>query len=78
MIIIRVLFPRAGPSLHTREPKVVVLLEGMSSKANSGNQAAVLLGMDRRGSFSMLSAPHAFFRILTDLKRSEKIPGAPS
>ena len=34
--------------------------------------------MNRCGSFPLLSAPHSLFSILTDLKRSEKIPGAPS
>ena len=48
-----------------------VLLKGRSSTANSGTQAAVLLGM-------LLSAPHSLFSIWTDLKRSEKIPGAPT
>ena len=34
--------------------------------------------MDRCGSFPLLSAPHSLFSIWTDLKRSEKIPGAPT
>ena len=34
--------------------------------------------MDRCGSFPLLSAPHSLFSIWTDLKRSEKIPGAPA
>ena len=58
--------------------KVAVLLKGRYSTANSGTQAAVLLGMDRCSSFPLLSAPHSLFSIWTDLKRSEKIPGAPA
>ena len=41
-------------------------------------QVAVLLGMNRCGSFPLLSAPHSLFTIRTNLKRSEKIPGAPT
>ena len=44
--------------------------------ANSRNKVAVLLGMNRCGSFPLLSASHSLFSIWTDLKRSEKIPGA--
>ena len=36
-----------------------------------------LLGMNRCGSFPLLSAPHSLFSIWTNLKRSENIPGAP-
>ena len=41
------------------------------------NNVAVLQGMNRCGSFPLLSAPHSLFSISTHLKRSEKIPGAP-
>ena len=34
--------------------------------------------MNRCGSFPLLSAPHSLFSIWTNLKRSEKIPGAPT
>ena len=34
--------------------------------------------MNRYGSFPLLSAPHSLFSIWTNLKRSEKIPGAPT
>ena len=34
--------------------------------------------MDRCSSFPLLPAPHFLFSIWTDLKRSEKIPGAPT
>ena len=56
--------------------KAAVLLKGRSSTANSRTQAAVSLGMDRFGSFPLLSVPHSLFSIWADLKRSEKIPGA--
>ena len=58
--------------------KAAVLPEGRSSTANSGTQPGVLLGMNRCGSFPLLSAPHSLFDIWTDLKRSIKIPGAPA
>ena len=34
--------------------------------------------MNRCGIFPLLSAPHSLFSIWTNLKRSEKIPGAPT
>ena len=49
-----------------------VLPKGRSSTANSGTKVAVLLGINRYGSFLLLSAPHSLISILTDLKRSEK------
>ena len=52
--------------------------EGRSSTANSGTKAAVLLGYNRCGSFPFLSASHSLFSIWTNLKRSEKIQGAPT
>ena len=55
-----------------------ILPKGRFFTANSGTQAAVLLGMDRCGSFQLLSTPHSLFNIWTDLKRSGKIPGAPA
>ena len=45
---------------------------------NSGIKVAILLGMNRCGSFPLLSAPHSLFSIWTDFKRPEKIPGAPA
>ena len=49
-----------------------------SSSANSGTNVAVLLGMNRCGSFPLLFRPHYLFSIWTDLKRSENIPEAPT
>ena len=54
--------------------KAAILPKDRSSIANSGTLAPVLLGMNRCGSFPLLS----LFSIWTNLKRSEKIPGAPT
>ena len=58
--------------------KAAVLSKGRSSTVNSGIEVAVLLGINRCGSFPLLSAPHSLFSIWTNLKRSQKIPGAAS
>ena len=58
--------------------KAAVLPKGRSFTANSETKVAVLLGLNRCGSFPLLSAPHSHFSIWTDLKRCEKIPGAPT
>ena len=43
-----------------------------------GNQAcSFTVGLNRCGSFPLLSAPHSLFSIWTDIKICEKIPGAP-
>ena len=55
--------------------KIAVLSKGRSSTGNSGTKVAVLLGINRCGSFPLLSAPHSLFSIWTDLERSENIPG---
>ena len=78
IIIIRVFCQRAGISLQTQAPTLQVLTKGRCSAANSGTKVAVVLGMNRYGSFPLLSAPHSLFSIWTDLKRSEKIPGPPA
>ena len=73
IIIIRVFCPRTGPSLQTQARRLQFCWKaGLSPQT----QAAVLLGMDSCGSFPLLSAPHSLFSIWTDLKISEKIPGA--
>ena len=58
--------------------KVAVTSEGRSSTGNSGSKVAVLLGINRCGSLALLSTPYSLFSIWTDLKRSEKTPGAPT
>ena len=42
------------------------------------NLGTVLLGMNRCGSFPLLSAPHSLFSIWTNLERSEKNTVAPA
>ena len=74
------LCPRAGVSLQTLEPRVQFCPKGRSSTANSGTKVTVLRGINKCGSFPLLSAPHSLslFSIWTDLKRSENIPEAPT
>ena len=55
--------------------KAAVLLKDRLSTANSGTKAAVLLGMDRCGSFPLLSAPHFLFNIWTDIKNLKRSQG---
>ena len=62
---------------NSRTP-IAVLSKGKSSTANSGTKVAVLLGMNRYFNFLLHFSPHSLFSIRTDLKRSEKIPGAPT
>ena len=78
-IIIRVFCPKAGPSLQAEKSRLQFCRRQVST-ANSGTKAAVLLGIYRCSSFPLLSAPHSLslFSIWTDLKRSEKIQGAPT
>ena len=45
--------------------KAAFLPKGRYSTANSGTKVAVLLGMNRCGSFLLLSAPHSLFSIWT-------------
>ena len=52
--------------------------EGRSFTVNSGTNVAILPGINWCGSFPLLSAPYSLFSIWTYLKRSEKIPGAPT
>ena len=58
--------------------RAAILPKDRSSIANSGTLVAVLLGMNRCGSFPLISATHSLFSIWTNLKKSEKIPGAPT
>ena len=51
--------------------KAAVLPKGRPSTANSDSRVAVLLGMNRCGSFPLLSTPQSLFKI------SEKIPEPP-
>ena len=78
VIIIMSILPRGRSFTANSGTKAAVLLKGRSYTANSETQAAVLLGMDRCGSFPLLSVPHSRFSIWADLKRSDKIPWAPT
>ena len=55
-----------------------VLPKGRSFTANSGTKFAILLRMNRCGSFPLLSAPDSRFSIWKELKRSQKVPGVPT
>ena len=52
--------------------------EGRSSTTNSKPRLQFYQGLKRCSSFLLLSAPHSLFSIWTNLKRSEKTPGAPT
>ena len=58
--------------------QTAVLPKGRYFTANSGTKVAVLLGMNRCGSFPLISAPHSLFSIWIDFSGYEKIPGAPA
>ena len=64
--------------LQTQSSRLQFLPKGIFSTANSGTKVAVLLGMNRCGSFPLLSAPHSLLSNCIDLKRSEKMPGTPT
>ena len=67
-----------GRSFTALRTNAAVLPKGRSSTANSGTKVAILLLMNRCDSFPLLSAPHSLFAIRKHIKRSEKIPGAPT
>ena len=54
-----------------------VLHKGRFFTVNTGTKAAVLLGMNRCGSFPLFSAQHTLFSIWTDLERFERCQGPP-
>ena len=69
--------PKGSSFTANAGTKVEVLSKDRSSTGNSGTKLAVLLWINRYSSFPLLSASHFLFSIWTDLKRSEKSPGAP-
>ena len=71
-IIIRVFCPRAGPSLQAQEPRLQFCRRQVFHR-KLRNQGCSFT-RDRIGAVYYLSP----FSICTDLKRSEKIPGAPT
>ena len=76
IIIIIIVIMKFCAFTANSDTKVAVLPKGRSSTANSGNKVAVLLGMNRCGSFPLLSAPHSLSlslaseQTLKDVKRS--------
>ena len=53
----------------------IIIIRVFCPKADFRN---LYCSFTRCGSFPSLSAPHSLFSLLTNLKRSEKIPGAPT
>ena len=86
--------PKAGFPLQTQEPRLQFCWrqifhckfrsQGYSSAQRQvfhcklRNQGFSFPGMNICGSFPLLFAPHSLFRVWTNLKRSEKIPGTPT
>ena len=70
--------PKGRSFTENSGTKAAVMPKGRSSTANSGTKVTVLRRMNSCGSFPLLSAPQSLVSIWTDLKRSEKIPGAPA
>ena len=68
--IIRVFCSRAGPSLQAQDPR-------LHPHCKLRNQATFYQWLNMCSSFPLLSTSHFLFSIWTDVKRSEKIPGAP-
>ena len=71
------LLPKGRSFSTTPAQRLHYLTKGRSSIANSGTKVAVLQGVNRCGTFLLLSAPHSLFCIWPDLKRSQKIPWTP-
>ena len=70
--------PGADPSLQTQVPRLQFCPKaGLPSQTQEPRQL-FYWGLNRCGSFPLLFAPHSLFSIWTDLKRSQKIPGAPA
>ena len=67
--------PKGRSFIANPGTKVAALSKGRPSTANSGTKVAVLLGINRCGSFPLLSAPTlslASDQTLKDLKRSQE------
>ena len=70
--------PKCRTFTANSSTETAVIPKGRFSTSNSGTKFAVLLGMNRCGSFPLLSALYSLYSIWTDLKRSQKIPGTPA
>ena len=68
-VIIKVFWPKGMNFAANSGTKPGVMPKSRSSTANSGTKVAVLLGINRFGSFPLHSAPHSLFSIWIDLKR---------
>ena len=67
-IIITSVLPKGRSFTANSVTKAAVLPKGRYSTANLGTMVAVLLGMNRCGSFPLLSAPQSLFSIEQTLK----------
>ena len=76
IIIIRVFWPRAGPSLQVQKPRLQFCRRLVFHRKLRRPRMQFYQGLNKCGSFPLLSTPHSPFSIWTDLKRSEKSPGA--
>ena len=70
--------PKGNLSLPTHKPRLQFSPKAGLPLQTQKPRFAVLLGINRCGTFPLLSAPHSLFSVWSDLKRSEKIPGAPT
>ena len=78
IIIIRESCPRPGISLQMQEPRLQFCPKRGLPQQTQEPRVAVLLGINRCGSFPLFSTPHSLFSTWADLKRLENIPGAPT
>ena len=70
--------PRACPSLQAQEPRLQFCSKTGLPPQTQETRLQFYQGLNRCGSFSLLSAHQSLFNIWTDLKRSERFSGAPS
>ena len=77
LVIMRVFCPRAGPSLQAQEPRLQICRKHVFHR-KLRNQGCSF-SRDWRGAVASRCFSHpTLFSIWTDLKRSEKISGAPT
>ena len=67
-----------GPSLQAQEHRLAVLPKAVLPPQTQEPRLQFYQGLNRCDSFPLISAPHSLFSFWTDLKRSGKIPGAPT
>ena len=76
MYIIKVFCLKAGPSLQMQEPRLQFSRKQIFHRKTQKPRLQFYQGLNRCASFPLLDAPHSLFSTWTDIKRSEKIPGA--